>query len=153
MTHDIPADRPADDDRPAPHRPSIRTQADLEATWRRLMEPLGFSRHSLWLMLLDADGRPVPQLVEIDDAHRAPGEEDLDGFAHFVLDLVTDLVPGGRLAALRSRPGVGGPDADDLGWARVLVGACRRVGVATEVVHLATDVDLLPLPYDVLAVA
>jgi hypothetical protein len=137
----------------SPFRPVVRTQADLEATWRRLMEPLGFSRHSLWIMLIEPDDRPLPHLVEIDDAHHLPPDLDHDEFGHFARHLVDDLAPGGRLAILRSRPGGGGPDADDLGWARALVGACRRAGVPTEVVHLATDTDLLPLPLDVLGAA
>ncbi len=48
-------------------RPIIHGQADLEDAWRTLMEPLGFSRRSLWLMFIDADDRAMPQLTEIED--------------------------------------------------------------------------------------
>ncbi|WP_299050773.1 hypothetical protein [uncultured Nocardioides sp.] len=137
----------------SPFRPLIRTQADLEATWRRLMEPLGFSRHSVWILMIDADDRPVPQIIEIDDAHHLPPDLEAEGFGPFARHLLDDVVPGGRLAMLRTRPGSGGPDADDLGWSRILLAGCRSAGVPTDVVHLATDVDLLPLPLDVLGAA
>ena len=37
-------------------RPVISSQADLEAAWRFLMQPLGFSGESLWFMLVEPDG-------------------------------------------------------------------------------------------------
>ena len=58
-------------------RPIIHAQADLEDAWRTLMEPLGFSRRSLWLMFIDADDRPMPQLTEIEDLPPVLGDEDL----------------------------------------------------------------------------
>ena len=60
-------------------RPIIHGQADLEDAWRTLMEPLGFSRRSLWLMFIDADDRPMPQLTEIEDLPLALGDDDLQG--------------------------------------------------------------------------
>lgn len=129
-----------------PYRPTVRNQADLEEVWRHLMQPLGFVRHSIWMMLIEADDRPVPQLTEIDTDEMPPsdvGESLADLFAHL-------LAPGSaeRLAFLRSRPGRGGVAAGDRAWARCLYDACRTAGVGCEVVHLATDVDVLPLPFD-----
>ncbi|MDO9455176.1 hypothetical protein [Nocardioides sp.] len=134
-----------------PFRPSIRTQADLEHAWRHLMEPLGFSRSSVWMMLLDADDRPLPQLTEVEDCHRPPEPEVLAGFAELAGTLVDDVAPGGRWAFLLTRPGGATVTDLDRAWANGLVRACRAAGVRTEVVHLATDVDLLPLPYDALS--
>lgn len=132
-------------------RPTIRTQADLEQAWRTLMGPLGFSRSSVWLMLLDADGRPLPQLTEVEDVDRAPTPELLEAFADLVGTLLDDHAPGGRWAFLLARPGGAAVTALDRAWAHGLVTACRAAGVRTEVVHLATDVDLVPLPYDALS--
>ena len=134
-----------------PFRPTIRTQADLEQAWRTLMEPLGFSRSSVWMMLLDADGHPLPQLTEVEDCDRPPSPELLEGFADLAGTLVADLAPGGRWAFLLARPGGAGVTALDRAWAGGLVTACLAAGVRTEVVHLATDVDLVPLPYDALS--
>ncbi|QCW49241.1 hypothetical protein FE634_00290 [Nocardioides dongxiaopingii] len=135
---------------PPPHRPVIRSQADLERAWRHLVEPLGFSAHSTWMMLIDAEDHPLPQLTQVEDCDRVPEPEVLTGFAELAAHLLDDVAPGGRWAFLRSRPGAGVTDVDRA-WARGLVEACRELGVPTEVVHLATDVDLLPLPLDSLA--
>lgn len=44
-------------------RPVISSQADLEAAWRFLMKPLGFSGESLWFMLVEPDGTVVPSIT------------------------------------------------------------------------------------------
>jgi hypothetical protein len=135
-------------------RPTLRTQADLEQTWRRLMEPLGFSGSSIWMLLVGPDDRPFPQITQIEECDAPPTPDQLAGFAEMVRDLLGDVAPpGGRWAFLRSRPG--GPGVTDLdrAWARALLDACRDRDVPTEVMHLATDVDVVPLPYDELAQA
>lgn len=134
-----------------PFRPTVRTQADLEHTWRHLMEPLGFSRRSVWMMLLDDDDRPRPGLTEIEGCERPPEPDLLAGFADLARTLLDDVAPRGRWAFLLTRPGGAGVTDTDRAWAHGLVTACRAAGVPTEVVHLATDVDLVPLPYDALS--
>lgn len=147
-----PAD-PTDPDAPDVDRPRIATQADLERLWRTLMHPLGFADYSLWVMVLDTEGRPVPQLTEITDLAAGPDRDGAGGLAAFLLDVVTELSPGGRLALLRTRPGRGRACADDLAWAATLYEACARAELATEVVHLATDDDVVPLPMDAVPLA
>ena len=132
------------------YRPVIATQSDLLATWRRLMGPLGFSAPSIWMMLICSDGTPLPQLTEIADAEQPPTVEQAAGLASVLASVAADH-PGSRWAFLRSRPGRHGPDAVDRAWAQLLHTACRRAGVATDVVHLATDERLVPLPLDDLA--
>ena len=134
------------------YAPVIQTQADLEEVWRTLMSPLGFGGHSVWLMFIGADDRPVPQLTQIEDAETPPDGQVLDGLAQVLGSVVEELVPGGRVACLRSRPGSAAVTADDRAWASGLYDACRRAGLPAEVVHLATDVELLPLPLDELPV-
>ena len=132
-----------------PYRPTVRTQAELEQTWRHLMEPLGFGGHSLWLMVIRADGRVLPRLTQIEETVRPPTDEDEAAFVRFLSHLRDALDPGERIVFLRSRPGRGGPGPDDLAWARSLYATCRAAGVETDVVHLATDDTLVPLPMDV----
>jgi hypothetical protein len=134
-----------------PHRPTVRTQADLERTWRHFVEPLGFTRSSVWLMLLDADDRPLPGITEVDGWAGHPDPDLLAGFADLTRTLLDDLAPAGRWAFLLSRPGGSGVTEVDRAWAHGLVTACREAGVRTEVVHLATDDDLVALPYDALS--
>ena len=127
-----------------PFRPLVRTQSDLEQMWRRLMSPLGFSSHTLWMVVIEND-RPVPQIIEIAEAAEAPVEEDSVAFARVLEHLAQ---PGLRFAFLRSRPGGGRPDTSDRAWARALREAGRRSGAAVDVVHLAHDHDVLPIAVD-----
>jgi hypothetical protein len=130
-----------------PYRPTVRTQADLEKVWRHLMEPLGFGGWSVWMMRIDSDGRTVPQILEITEAEDAPTTaEETRSFAELLRDL--DAAEAGcSFAFLRSRPGRG-IDGEDRDWARFLYDAGRAAGVRLEVVHLAHDLDLVPLPLD-----
>jgi hypothetical protein len=131
-----------------PYRPTVHTQAELERVWRHLMEPLGFGGHSLWLMCIEPGGRVLPRLTQIEDAVRPPTDEEAASFADFLRHLRDRLPSAERIVFLRSRPGLGGPRPDDLAWARSLYATCRAAGVETDVVHLATDDTLVPLPMD-----
>ncbi|MGD9957914.1 hypothetical protein [Nocardioides sp.] len=130
-------------------RPTVRTQQDLERTWRHLMEPLGFGLHQVWVMLIGADDRPIPHLIEIPDALEPPGEHEVAGLGTFLAGLQRDVLgPGGRIAFLRSRPGSDDVQPEDRQWARALRAACRAEQVPCDVVHLANDQMLVPLPFD-----
>jgi hypothetical protein len=134
-------------------RPLIRTQADLEHAWRQLMEPLGFGDHSIWMMVVAGDERPLPHLTEIAGAVEPPEPEEVDGLAELLRRAESGgrrTGPGGRS---RTGPGGGGINPDDRGWARALYDAAHRAQVPIEVVHLATDHDLVPIPMDDLPAA
>jgi hypothetical protein len=126
-------------------RPIIHGQADLEDVWRTLMEPLGFSDRSLWLMFIDTDDRPMPQLTQIEELPLVLGEVELLGLqqllAHF-----SDT--GLRPAFLLSRPGAGGLTADDRRCAAQVLDTCRAANIGVEVMHVATDTVLAPVPMD-----
>ena len=126
-------------------RPIIHTQADLEDTWRLLMEPLGFARRSLWLLFIDTDDRPVRQITEIEDIPPVLDAEDRLGLQRLMEEVGGS---GLRPAFLISRPGPGGPTDEDRRCAGDVVAACHAAGVAPEVVHVATDTDLAPVPMD-----
>ncbi|QBR92273.1 hypothetical protein [Nocardioides euryhalodurans] len=129
-------------------QPTIRSQADLEAAWRTLMEPLGFASHSVWMMLIDAGDRPIPQLTKIDEAEDAPTDAELAGLADVLTTVQAEFAPGGQVAFLRSRPGSGGLTAVDRAWASALYEVGRLTGIPVAVVHRACDVDLVPVPMD-----
>jgi hypothetical protein len=133
-----------------PYRPVIRTQAQLEGAWRHLMEPLGFAARSLWLMVIDDDDRPIPHLTELTDLHELPDPGSARDMAELVR-VVSEALPHSRLAFLLSRPDTGPPESPDRAWAAVLYDAARGAGAACEVVHLATDEAVLPIPLDALA--
>ena len=127
-----------------PFRPLLTTQAELETMWRRLMSPLGFHAHTLWMVVVQ-DDRPIPHLLEIVEASEAPVDEDVEAFAGVLAPLAR---PDTRFAFLRSRPGGGSPDGDDRAWSRALHDAGRRSGARIDVVHVAHDHDVLPIALD-----
>lgn len=131
-----------------PFAPTLLSQSDVEQMWRALMQPLGWRDRSLWFVLVAADDRPLPRVCEIAEL---PDEVDELGHRNAAAvwhELLADLVPGGRVALLLTRPGVGGPTAIDRAFAEGTYAACRAAGVPLEVMHLATDVDVWPLPAD-----
>jgi hypothetical protein len=134
------------------HRTLVRSQADLEAVWKVLMGRQtaggGFGGHSLWLLLIDSDDVPAPQVIEITDAVEPPDDFMVSSLAVFLEHLSEDAP---RFAFLRSRPGHGGLTAEDRAWARSLYEAGRRAGVPLEVVHRACDHDLVAVPMDEVA--
>jgi hypothetical protein len=128
----------------SPFRPVITTQAELEQMWRRLIRPLGFSGCSLWMVVVE-DDRPRPKIMEFTELPDSPEVDDTDAMARFLALLAA---PGTRFAFLRSRPGGGRPSSGDRAWALALYDAARRAGAHLDVVHLAHDHDVLPLPMD-----
>jgi hypothetical protein len=127
-----------------PFRPVVRTQSDVEEMWRRLMTPLGFTSSTLWMVLIE-DERPLPKVVELNDMPDSPTTRDAEALAGLLENLAT---PQTCCAFLRSRPGAGRPDANDLAWAQTLYNAGRLADVRLAVIHLAHDHDVLPLPMD-----
>jgi hypothetical protein len=127
----------------------ITTQADLEQVWRRLMEPLGFTRTSLWIVFLHADGVPLKTLIEVPvPARMTAPDPDAPQLLDLLEEWTSSRVPGGRVAFLRTRPGRGGLDQSDRRWAAALYAAARTAVVPCEVVHVANDDMLVPVPLD-----
>lgn len=125
----------------------IRTQADLHELWRTLVRPLGWHRRELWFFVIDGDDQPVRQIHQVVDLPADLDEQMTTNLAH-VLAGVMDLFPGGRVALLWCRPGSGQvTEADRRNTARAYA-ALGRAGVLTDVMHLATDDDIVPLPLD-----
>lgn len=130
--------------------PPVRTQADLERLWRALMGPLGFGGRSLWMLLLEEDGRPTQHLLQIEDMPAAPDEREQEHLGHFLSHLVGDLGPC-QVAFLLSRPGRDGLTGGDRAWASLLTGVLSREGLRTWPVHRANDRELVVIAPDDLA--
>jgi hypothetical protein len=132
----------------------IHTQAELQEAWRDLVTPLGFASPRFWIMLLEPSGRPVPQLIQIDDLEGPPQDDDVDRGAQFLQMLTGELgIPDARVAFLYGRAGREGTQALDRRWATSLVAMARRAQLACEPVHLANDVRIVPIPLDELDAA
>ncbi|WP_114424292.1 hypothetical protein [Nocardioides houyundeii] len=130
-----------------PH--TLTSRAAVERAWRNMTHGSGFTRHSIWLMVIDDEDRVVQPVIEIEDAVRPPDSRALTPFTEFLAELTR--VPDGppcRIAVLRSRPGGGGPGADDRGWAAAMAASARAAGVCCGPVHFASDDTLVALPAD-----
>jgi len=102
-----------------PQDTQVRNAGDLQELWRSLMGDGGFSRQSIWLLFLTADGRPSPVLVPIDDIPSRPVPLFLDNLRYIVGELVgTHDVAS--VAVLLSRPGHTTMTENDRAWARAL---------------------------------
>jgi len=128
--------------------PVLRSQADVEVMWRVLMTPLGWRQRSLWFVLVAPDDSPIPHVYEIADLPDTIDDHSHAAAAELWRDLLDQVLPGGRVALLLSRPGAGDPDRADRRIAEGTYAACRGAGVPLEVIHLATDDDVVPLPAD-----
>lgn len=126
----------------------LRDQRATHEMWRTLVQPLGWTEHRLYACLVLADGSVLPQLLEIGEMPASFSRREADSFATFFRRVLDDVDPEGRVALLLCRPGPGLPTGLDLANAACLCAAARQHRVPLEVVHLATDREITPLPMD-----
>lgn len=138
-------------------QPHLRTQADVHEMWTWLLRRSSAGPPedgaSTWLMLIGADDVPVSPLIELShEDHPTPQPPTRQEIMHLSLLLRTLAAeigqPGLRVAPLRARPGPSKPDADDRAWAHAYSQAARLAAMPAEVMHLAGDQGVLPLPID-----
>lgn len=130
--------------------PPLVTQADVHRAWQLLIRPLGFSRTSIWVMLIHGDDRPEPQIVEIDDLpHSSP--RSAHQLVQFCVSLLAECCPRGSMALLLSRPGRGPLTAFDLSWAHELQAAASTQDLRLWPLHVADDTCIRVVTSDDLA--
>ena len=132
---------------PPSDTPPLLTATDVLRQWRALMGELGFADRSLWVMLLDGTGRPLPVLPRIDELPALP----YGVVAPNIVAVCRSLMdrgdgPLGRVAFLLSRPGCSAVTTSDQAWADALVREAELSGLPFWPVHIASDE--LILPYD-----
>jgi hypothetical protein len=98
----------------------IHTAMDLERMWQLIMGPQGPGLRSLWMVLIDEEGRPRPVVVPIDNIPVAPGSVPT-GLA----DVLSGLRDLGDPVLLLSRPGPEGMTQSDRQWGRALAPLTR----------------------------
>ena len=148
-----------DDEIPPLTRPSdlppVRTQDDLRRLWRMLMGPLGFGGRSLWLLVLDADDRPTPYILQIEDLPRRPDPTQVEDVVRLCQEALCDpssrTPNGASVVFLLTRPGRRGLTSDEILWARDLHRAVRRAGLPMWPLHRANDEELVAFTPDDLA--
>lgn len=93
----------------------ISTGGDLQRLWQLIMGKQGPGLRSLWMVLLDEEGRPRPVVVPIDDIPLTPGPV-VTGLA----DVLAGLKGLGDPVLLLSRPGPDAATHNDRQWGRAL---------------------------------
>ncbi len=124
------------------NRAPIRTPRDLYQCWRALMGPLGFSRRSLWLGFIDADGQMNTALTQIEDIPEATTVEMCFPLVEMCRHVLGDREDR-SVAILLTRPGRHPMNSDDRSWARGLLMAAAELRVEMHPVHFANDNTLL----------
>lgn len=134
-----------------PFRPVLRSQSDVHAMWRTIINPLGWHSHRLYVVLIDADGRPLPVIHEVDEIPERIPADEADSIVGVFKQAQSETVPDGRCALLYCRPGAGGVGlADRLACLR-LYAAAQTHRLPLEVIHVATDTAIVPAPLDAMA--
>ena len=128
--------------------PPVRTQADLQRTWRRLIGTLGFPDRRLWLLFLAGDGRPAGPLLSIDNLPDGPWELPVEDLVTICREILEGPGGGGSVAMLVTRPGTDTWHVGDRAWGRYLTAAAHRVGGQVWPVHRANDTELTVVPAD-----
>lgn len=103
---------------PAGDVPPVRTPADLDRLWRRLMGDLGFAAPQIWTLLL-RDGRLI-RPITLDQVPVTPTSDAAQRLGH-VVEAVQGLdAEPLECAFLFARPGPAERTPSDLAWARLL---------------------------------
>jgi hypothetical protein len=133
-----------------PFRPTLASDADVTTLWRTIISPLGWHTRRLYIVFVDPDGRPNPQVVEVDEMPDGFDREAADVFVDFLGHIVRDVddVAPGSAALMFARPGSASLTEDDRALCRELYAAAQRSGVRLELVHVGTDTAIVPAPMD-----
>lgn len=110
------------DETPAPRETPdldipLRDLAALDARWRWIKGPWGFSVPQLFGLLLDADGHQLPTIVNVKDEPDDPPIDIDDKLVHSLVETLAMVLeqeaPGGSVALMWARPGPGPSRASD----------------------------------------
>lgn len=130
-----------------PFRPILATDADVTRMWGTIIDPLGWHVRRFYLMFVDADDRPHPQIVEIDGVPPAFGSRG----AERVISLLAQVVGAGghgSVALMFARPGPARLTDDDRDVCQHLHAAARAQGLRLRLMHVGTDTAIIPVPMD-----
>jgi hypothetical protein len=129
----------------------ITTADDLRRLWQALLAPADVCRRSLWLLVIDGDGRPLPAVPRFDDIPLHPARSMLGNLMVLARRLPSaeglDL-PGASIAFLLARPGPAVPSPSDRSWARGLECHVAKAGLRSHPLALAGDGDVILLGGD-----
>lgn len=131
----------------------VSTDAELEACWRELIEPLGFASRQLFAIVIDGQGEVFPHVINIAECPPLPEQVMVANFAEILRDVSAATVADASCAVLWARPTSAGTRESDLVWARLLMAELARVGLGRWPIHVADDSVMRVVAPDDLAVA
>jgi hypothetical protein len=123
--------------RPPFDQDQITSDAELTRCWEVYLEPEPFRFRALWLLFIDAGGRPAGPVITIDDVPDGPYEMDSDDLVTLCRGILDGPGGGGSVALLMSRTGVGPWTVSDQAWGRFLQRAADAIGGRQWPVHRA----------------
>jgi hypothetical protein len=137
-----------------PDRP-IRDLDDLTEAWRFVDGGHGYSAPQLFALLIDADGRVLPTIIQMYDEEldSAPDDPLLEMFVDRLGETLDVHAPGGAVAIMKARPGSSEMNSLDRRWCRALHGHLHAASFASKPLFFATDTSLAVVPPDVLVAA
>lgn len=115
---------------------TIRTDADVVALWSTLVPEAELRRRSLWIVLLDEDGRTLPTVVPLHGLPARPDPAHCLSLAS-LLTRLTETTQARSALLLLTRPGSTVAAASDHHWAEAL-GAALGPELSPWPLHLAT---------------
>ena len=131
--------------------PPVRTPADLERVWRRLIEPLGFGSRQIFAILLDRHGDVIPSIVNVTDCPARPDGRMLVNLVRSLRTALDDADPEGSCAVLWARSSGAGTRTSDVEWARAITAVMALRSLGRWPIHTADDSVLRVMSPDDLA--
>ncbi len=125
----------------------LLTEADL-ARWASFIHQGGSSRSTLWLLLLDRDGRSLPELIAIDDVEPGPHPVFVANLLQLVEVKLATIAPGGSMVAMLERPGTPHRTPADREWNEAVRGEARTCGIPVQALFVACAGRILPMTLD-----
>lgn len=123
--------------RPPEDQTPLASTVALTALWQKIVAWEPFRFRSVWLLFVDARGRPAGPLITIDDLADGPYAVALEELTDLCQEILEGPGGGGSVALLMSRPGGPPWTVSDRAWGRFLHRGTVALGGPVWPVHLA----------------
>jgi hypothetical protein len=123
----------------------VRTDAEVLARVRSIVDAQAAAARRLWLFFLNHNGMQSSVLVPIDDIPEFPDSQLVGNVSYIVSQVMADDEPGGSAVITLSRPGPTVVREMDLNWLRALRRGARKHQSTVRMFCLATPGGVLEL--------
>jgi len=126
----------------------VHCTADLFRSWSALAGPWGYDEPELFMLVFDAEGRPLPLLSGINELDPLPDEDMIGALCALMRQVIEAEAPGGSLAIMYARPGRRPAREEDDAWCRALHHGLQKAPFRSWPVFFATDDQVTQVPPD-----